>query len=231
MIPNAEDSEPIVSDSVQTAEAYRWATMLLLRQAIPAIPRTMTLEELAQKVLCFLATVPMDSRTIIIQTFPLLVAGSEIEDLEEREWVKQRWDAMSVRMITGIVDRCLELTFEVWRRKDEQRGDYSSAFTLGFADSIIDSGISLTSINPAALVKDLINPTPLITLPAQPSAPKRERDLGSFPLGNSFLTAGYAMSSIKERLPWLGVMRDWNWQGGCTMNIESRLCIILMTSR
>jgi hypothetical protein len=40
LLDNTNDAEPasIVSDAVQTAEAYRWATILLLRQTIPALP-------------------------------------------------------------------------------------------------------------------------------------------------------------------------------------------------
>ncbi|KAJ9617088.1 hypothetical protein H2200_000809 [Cladophialophora chaetospira] len=105
-------------DSIQTAEAYRWASLLLLRQAVPELPWKHSIWELASKSLVFLATIPLSSRTTIVQIFPLMLAGCEAVD-EDRPWVRERWDLMSKSMITGIVDRCRDITLEVWRRRDE----------------------------------------------------------------------------------------------------------------
>jgi hypothetical protein len=47
-------------------------------------------EQLAQKVLVYFATVPISSGMIIVQTFPLLVAGCEAAEKENRDWVTER---------------------------------------------------------------------------------------------------------------------------------------------
>ena len=112
-----EDPTCDVLHSLQTAEAYRWATILYLHQAVPEIP-SRTSGQLAQKVLRFLATVPLSSRTIIVQIYPLLAAGCEASNQEDRGWVRERWTVMSQRMQIGNIDRCLEVVKEVWDRRD-----------------------------------------------------------------------------------------------------------------
>ncbi|KAF2754447.1 hypothetical protein EJ05DRAFT_503988 [Pseudovirgaria hyperparasitica] len=108
-----------MSDAVQTAEAYRWASLLLLQQAVPELPNTTSYGRIAQTILVFLATVPLTSTTLKVHHFPLMMAGTETVEREDRDWVRERWHAMGQRMITGIVDKCLDVTTEVWRRRDE----------------------------------------------------------------------------------------------------------------
>ncbi|KAJ9644782.1 hypothetical protein H2199_003747 [Coniosporium tulheliwenetii] len=64
-----EDPTTEVQYSIQNAEAYRWATLLYLHQAVPEIP-SLSSANLAKKVLVLLATVPMRSRAVVVQTFP-----------------------------------------------------------------------------------------------------------------------------------------------------------------
>lgn len=115
-----EDPSTEVEHALQTAEAYRWATLLYLHQAVPEIPSASS-AELAKKVLVYLATVPIGSRAIIIQIYPLLAAGCEASDQEDREWVLRRWMLMAQRMKLGILDRCAEVVKEVWDRRDAYR--------------------------------------------------------------------------------------------------------------
>ncbi|KAF2083283.1 hypothetical protein K490DRAFT_52067 [Saccharata proteae CBS 121410] len=112
-----EDPTSQIQHSLQTAEAYRWATLLYLHQAVPEIP-SLSNAELAKKVLIYLATVPLTSRAVIIHIYPLTAAGSEASNAEDREWVMHRWEAMSQRMVIGTLDRCLEIVKEVWSRRD-----------------------------------------------------------------------------------------------------------------
>ena len=64
-----EDPSAEIQHALQTAEAYRYATLLYLHQAIPEIPSP-TSAQLAKKVLIYLATVPLSSRLVIVQILP-----------------------------------------------------------------------------------------------------------------------------------------------------------------
>ncbi|KAK5175105.1 uncharacterized protein LTR77_000242 [Saxophila tyrrhenica] len=116
-IERPEDPTTDVQHTLQTAEAYRWATLLHLHSAVPELP-SLTSTELAQRVLQYLATVPLASRTVIVQIYPLMVAGCEIPFDEDRNWVRTRWAAMNQRMRIGIIEKAATLTEEVWRRRE-----------------------------------------------------------------------------------------------------------------
>ena len=112
-----EDKFCDIAHSLQTAEAYRLATLLYLHQTAPQIPSRNS-EELAQKILETLATVPLDSSNVIVQIYPLLAAGCETSSEVSRDWVRKRWTSMSQRMQISNIDRCLQVVEEVWRRRD-----------------------------------------------------------------------------------------------------------------
>ncbi|KAK1007600.1 hypothetical protein LTR54_006326 [Friedmanniomyces endolithicus] len=116
-IERPEDPTTDVQHTLQTAEAYRWATLLHLHQSVPELPGPNS-TELAQRVLQYLATVPLASRTVIVQIYPLMVAGCEAATSEDRQWVRDRWQAMSARMRIGVIDKSATVTEEVWRRRD-----------------------------------------------------------------------------------------------------------------
>ncbi|KAL4797603.1 fungal-specific transcription factor domain-containing protein [Aspergillus venezuelensis] len=116
---NFETITSSFSDLYQTAIAYKWATLLLLYQAVPELPSRFSHSDIARKILVFIATVPLSSKAVFFPIFPLMVAGCEAADAEDREWVKKRWRSLSTLNGSGIADRCLELTVEVWRRRDE----------------------------------------------------------------------------------------------------------------
>ncbi|KAF7592114.1 hypothetical protein BBP40_000662 [Aspergillus hancockii] len=120
-VPSVDSDSPnsYILDLVQTAEAYQYASPLLLRQAVPELPASCSMSKLAQKTPVFLATISPSSRTIHAQIFPLMIAGCEAFDEDDQKWVRQRWDLMSTRMMTTMIDRCRDITSEVWRRRDE----------------------------------------------------------------------------------------------------------------
>ena len=122
-----EDPTSEVQHSIRTAEAYRWATLLHLHQAVPEIP-SVPAAVLADRILKFLATVPLSSRAIIVQIFPLLAASCEAVTQEDRNWVKNRWAAMSARMSIGNVDVCFEVVKEVWERRDVFEAEKADQF-------------------------------------------------------------------------------------------------------
>lgn len=117
-----EDPSSDVEHCLQTAEAYRWAILLYLHQAVPEIPST-TSRLLARQVLVHIACVPVSSRATVVQIFPLLAASCEVESAEERDWVLDRWFNMINRLRIGNVDKCLEVVREVWRRRDAHEAE------------------------------------------------------------------------------------------------------------
>ena len=121
-----EDPNCNVTHSIQTAEAYRGATLLYLHQAVPEIPSRSS-SELAQKVLLCLALVPIESRTIIVHIYPLLAAGCEVSSEEDRDWVRKRWQSMSQKMQIGNVDKCFDVVKEVWRRRDRAEAEQAQS--------------------------------------------------------------------------------------------------------
>jgi Fungal specific transcription factor domain len=194
-----EDPTSDIQHCIQTAEAYRWATLLYLHQALPEIP-SMTTAQLAKKVLVYLATVPIQSRTIIIHMYPLLVAGCEAVG-DEREWVKNRWEAMIQRRLTGNVDKSWDITKEVWERREAAQVE--RARTQNLADSKKpnskrqrNSHESLGRRKRATSIGSIVDnyeTSPLISLYA----------------GENM---DYDMT-VRGRLHWIGVMREWNWEG------------------
>jgi len=120
-----EDPHSEVQHSIQTAEAYRTATLLYLHQAVPEIPSEPA-SVLAQKVLMTLASVPLSSRTTVVQIFPLFAASCEMTSQEDRSWVMQRWASMIARLKIGNVTACWNVIQEVWARRDAFEAEKTS---------------------------------------------------------------------------------------------------------
>ncbi|KAI9788958.1 MAG: hypothetical protein M1835_001980 [Candelina submexicana] len=212
-----EDPTCEIQHSVQTAEAYRWATLLYLHQAVPEIP-SLTTAQLAQKVLVYLATVPLSSRTIIVQIYPLLAAGSEAVSREDRKWVQERWEAMTQRMLIGNVDRCLEVVKEVWDRRDASEAERRSrpprlskartvpeesepSESFGMKRKSYDDSIDWRGTGKRrATVGDLGFPTSTkVDYATTRSADAIAEDMP------------YEMT-VRGSLHWVGVMKDWEWE-------------------
>ncbi|KAJ9612461.1 hypothetical protein H2200_004058 [Cladophialophora chaetospira] len=135
-----EDPGSEVQHSIQTAEAYRYATLLYLHQAVPEIPSDPAFT-LAKKVLVTLASVPLSSRTTIVQIFPLFAASCEVTDPEDRGWVMQRWAAMISRLKIGNVSSCWDVIQEVWSRRDEYEGQKADRMLRQYANRGVPGGV------------------------------------------------------------------------------------------
>ncbi|ETI24708.1 hypothetical protein G647_04077 [Cladophialophora carrionii CBS 160.54] len=215
-----------LADSIQTAEAYRWASLLLLRQAVPELPWAHSLWELASKSLVFLATIPLSSRTTIVQTFPLMLAGCEATEDDDRDWVRERWSLMSKCMITGIVDRCKEITSEVWRRRDEyeirhglrSRSHYNSP-SIGERSPLKAGQTPDTSALEPGLQE-----TKCAGSDASPCAEHLDfPDSAAFKKGIDPVTrAGHLHYTVKGQLHCFGVMSDWDWHGKLPLDSSRR---------
>lgn len=134
-----EDVTSEIQHSIQTAEAYRCAMLLYLHQAVPEIPSEPS-EFLAKKVLMTLASVPLSSRAIIVQIFPLLAAGCEVTAPDDRNWVSERWNAMMLRLKIGNVFSCMRVVEEVWRRRDQFEADKAERLMRRFQARGVPSG-------------------------------------------------------------------------------------------
>lgn len=227
-----DDPFQTMIDAIQTAEAYRWATLLMLYQAVPELPNLTSYGELAQKILVYLATIPLTSSTIVVHTFPLMVAGCDAVEEEDRQFVRERWAAMSQRMVTGIVDRCVKITEEIWKRREEYLWSRGLSFNA--------NGVQInttTSNESTALSKDIANFINFETSPSSAGGSQRVvkkgggSGHGDFPISAAFkkgvdgLTrSGCTEYTVRGRLHWLGVMKDREWQGGLAPSFEFLRC-------
>ncbi|KAF2155708.1 hypothetical protein K461DRAFT_251761 [Myriangium duriaei CBS 260.36] len=196
-----EDTSCTVEHSVQTAEAYRYATLLYLHQTVPDIPSP-TSSQLAARVLIFLATVPTTSRFVNVHIFPLMAASCEAVSNEDREWVRKRWAAMDRRLNIGSIGKCMEITEEVWRRRDEispigrqplvsnnRRPNYD--LNPGSSSSISSTWISEGNFGAS------------IPMNPDPTWPQVLEWNNNDDINNQYYLGG--------RLHWLGVMKGWGW--------------------
>ncbi|KAL8813236.1 MAG: hypothetical protein Q9223_001739 [Gallowayella weberi] len=190
-----EDHTSDIQHSLDTAEAYRWATLLYLHQAVPEIP-SIPAEELARKVIVYLLKVPMSSRAVIIQIYPLLAAGCEVTGNEDRAWVEDRWAGMMRRMLIGNIDRCWEVVKEVWDRRD--------------ADESEQARLALRMV-----------PSPRSKRQSPHGPSVRERLPRNFPAipphglkrrSSEIIEDLDEERTVRGRLHWVGVMKDWNWE-------------------
>jgi hypothetical protein len=211
-----EDPSVDIEHSIQTAEAYRWATLLYLHQAVPEIPSESS-AELGKKVMVLLATVPLSSRTVIVHIYPLIAASCEAIDEEDRQWVHERWFSMAQRMKIGVIDRCVEVVNEVWTRRDtyellSQRKP--PGLRRGNTMEIDRSG----------------SPDPTFPWSDPFASRKRTAMSGAFDMLHDSMNRPRKASrtntgsidfefTVRGRLHWLTVMKDWEWEG------TSRLCI------
>lgn len=189
-----EDPTSEVQHSIQTAHAYQWATILYLHQAVPEMPSEPA-PELAKRVLILLATVPASSRTTIIQMFPLLAAGCEAVEEDDRNWVMSRWMVIQSRLMLGGIDRCLEVVREVWSRRDAYHANqqHRPVPVTGRSGSyILDNSRAGVSHNAMG----------------QSASTNTRRNSVALPLENLEFE-----KTVRGRLHWVNVMEEWGWEG------------------
>nr|POE66183.1 l-arabinose-responsive transcription regulator ara1 [Quercus suber] len=216
-IEGPEDPTTDVQHTLQTAEAYRWATLLHLHQSVPELP-SMTSADLARRVLQYLATVPLASRTVVVHVFPMMVASCEAKSDEDREWVKLRWEAMRKRMRLGIIEKSALVTEEVWRRRDAYEAQPTTRRRL----------VATADLR---LVRQRDTPLPHIDMAqgdpgrtgmvftyvdgdseSKPSAPINEQRGAWGKTPNRMLGSMDAAYTVRGHLHWVGVMWDWGWE-------------------
>ncbi|EFQ97156.1 hypothetical protein MGYG_00199 [Nannizzia gypsea CBS 118893] len=233
-----EDPTSNIRDSFLTAQAYRWATLLHLHLAVPEIPSEPT-SELASRILVLLGSIPLGSRTIIVQIFPLLAASCEADSEEDRNWARARWAQMQQRMAIGNIDRCFEVVCEVWKRRDAHNvaiiSHQSDAHSLPLStpapgtcsrhDSVIEPLIFGNTLAQdrqdfrCISTADDINAASFLLLPETFSQMPSLTPRASLPssCGNRSSDPGGSFveyeRTVRGHLHWLSVMADWGWEG------------------
>lgn len=204
-----EDPTSEIQHSLQTAEAYRWATLLYLHQAVPEVP-SMAADQLAKQVLLYLATVPLSSRAIIVHIYPLLAAGCEAVGHEDRAWVEDRWAAMVQRMSIGNLKCCWRVIKEVWNRRDADEAERCRRMhrrTFTPRERIrrrheMDDGVMCRDFSER--LGSSKRRTESILAFARPAKPgKRSTDI---------LESIDYEKTVRGRLHWVGVMKDLKWE-------------------
>lgn len=219
-----EDPSSNVQHALQTAEAYRYATLLYLHQAVPEIP-SLTTAQLANKVLTKLATVPPSSRLVIVQIYPLLAAGCEATEAEDREWVEARWAAMDKRMWIGNVEKCWLVTQEVWRRKAD--AEKAKGALTAKQQSTNKKDTNEMSMDDIFSYEELLNGTSNVRArkPRYSAKPVPKKEMEATEDVDPEMT-------VRGRMHWVGVMKDWNWEGEektcSTSDISANMLTVLL---
>ncbi|KAF3008749.1 hypothetical protein E8E13_010084 [Curvularia kusanoi] len=218
-IESPEDQSTSPRDSIKTATAYQYATLLYLHQAFPNIP-SMPALVLAKRVLCELAAVEPSSRTSIVHIYPLMAAGCEMTSPEDRAWVVKRWGLLSSRMKLGIIDKSLTVTKEVWDRRDA----YSKISEITRTSELFHIDSRKRSLDTYLEHEDddacWLGPPPkrgATHLQVQRQNPishlfEQERRRHGVMANDAFELLSPEFT-VTGRLHWLGVMRDWKWEG------------------
>ncbi len=239
MTERPEDQSIDIQHSERTAEAYRWATLLYLHQAVPEICSGSVTEKiaaLAKDVLTNLANVPNTSRAVIIHIFPLLAASCEITGGEDRKWVADRWEAMMARMNIQNIDKCWVVVKEVWERRDNREQERRRQRHRAAADHL------LTGYMPTKCMKRKSNSGDDGVHDANSTdGNKRRATQSTKPLPSNKSKVGMLRKessgaapgvldyelTVRGELHWAGVMKDWKWEG----ELYQLWCCLLQADR
>lgn len=220
MLEKPEDQSTEIDHSKRTAEAYRWATLLYLHQAVPEIcsePINESIDRMAKEVLQHLATVPLSSRAVIIHIFPLLAASCEVTDAVDRKWVADRWESMMARMNIQNIDKCWIVVKEVWERRDNREQERRRQRHRAAADHLLTGYIPTKCAKKKAGVRDANSNDRSARRAGQSTRPTRstKSTFGMLRKESSGAAAGgldYELT-VRGELHWAGVMKDWKWEG------------------
>ena len=205
--------------TLQTAEAYRLATLLHLHQSVPELP-SRSAADLAQNVLQSLATVPPSSRTVIVQIYPLMVAGCEATTTEDRDWVRERWGAMDTRMRIGVIEKSLTVTEEVWRRRDAYEAQPTTRRKLVATADLQHArhrGVPFVRTVSGVEGADPGRTGMVFSYVEADGDGKTNGDNGKWPtrpgVGGGVIGSVDPAYTVRGHLHWVGVMWDWGWEG------------------
>jgi hypothetical protein len=223
LMTHVEDPTWDLNSCLATAEAYRYAALLHLHQAVPEVP-SLASHELAEKVMMLLASIPISSRTCIIHIFPLLVSGCEALPGEEREWVKDRWTMLDKRMHIGNINCTIEVVKEVWLRKDVLRRQQAAATTLQNGMGDINGDLTRHKVNGSGTAAAAVAANAATGLGGEIKTRRSSKDIAtsiSSAVSQAFGQANGASGlpitreiedGIKGWSHWSVVMNEWGWE-------------------
>lgn len=214
------------SDLVQTANVFKWSTILLLYQAVPELPRKLSFSEMAQKILVLVATVSLKSRALIFHVLPLMIAGCEVIDAEDKAWVRSRWKSMSSEMTSGIVERCLELTLEVWRRRESHANLCASCLnsTHGSTNETLPTlapGVINSQMGPALRSDSGVGEAFCQSCLSDDATCASEFfDFSTFATHTRpRMTSGHREYLVTSKDHWFSIMEEWGWEGNLNISL------------
>ena len=236
-----EDQSTEIKHSQRTAEAYRWATILYLHQAVPEVYSgsvTELIAATAKEVLTNLANVPPTSRAVIIHIFPLLAASCEVVGEDDRKWVADRWEAMMARMNIQNLDKCWIVVKEVWERRDNREQERRRQRHRAAADHLLTGYMPTKCMKKSSSVDEGANDASStdagarrVTQSKRPTALTKSK-FGMLRKESSGATPGaldYELS-VRGELHWAGVMKDWKWEGELTRGVSYHLLTVFSPS-
>ncbi|KAK6461071.1 fungal-specific transcription factor domain-containing protein [Scheffersomyces coipomensis] len=186
-----------IPSCIATAEAYRFATLLYLHQAVPEIPSSGS-HQLAEKIFILLASIPTNSDLHTILIFPLLVSSCEAEAGEEREWCEDRWSLLSQKLWIGNIDRAFEVVKEVWKRKNEYIQKMKSDVRNNSGNNAGGSGSGRSKGNEDEELRN-------ISVQISGLMAVINNDQNATPIDD-------IKGGITSRLHWSTVMKEWGWE-------------------
>lgn len=225
MFEAPEDETMEIKHSQRTAEAYRWAILLYLHQAVPEISSqsaTKDISTMAKEVLNNLVLVPDTSRAVIIHIFPLLAASCEAVDAEDRKWIESRWQSMMSRMNICNLDKCWEVIREVWDRRISDEAEKQRQRHRAATSKIQKGHMPLKTLKRKySMCGESMNDADVVGR-IKRSAIQSNLSSRSTPLRPGQLKNEHSDVSpggldpdmtVRGRLHWAGVMKDWKWEG------------------
>lgn len=154
-----------------------------------------------------------------------MVAGCEAWTQEDRQWVRDRWTAMAMRMRIGVVDKCVAVTEEVWQRKDayEVQPDAPRKLvaTAELQHPRVGSPKPWQSQTTSPSIRGPGRSGMVFTwlydeaesLQTEAASKWPERQIPKHVIGS--MDPAY---TVRGPLHWVGVMWDWGWEGKSSNN-------------
>ena len=221
----AHSTHRLQEEANHTAEAYRLATLLHLHQSIPELlPANQSLAsfsaQMGVQILNYLARVASSSGTLIVQIYPLLVGGCEVQSEDDRAWVRDRWKVMKSRMGIGNVNKAEEVMGEVWQRRDAAVVPVSSpSGSFSWYDFVFDGenpcenvGMGLEDFDFDDIFNANAAKEPGCCAFESSMFPGDDTPTSQSVLGMDGNMVEDAEYTIRGRLHWAGVMKEWGWE-------------------
>ncbi len=151
---------------------------------------------------------------MIVQIYPLLAAGCEATEKEDRQWVEERWQAMASRMWIGNIDRCWEVMQEVWTRRDEAQAAKIAAEKAKQRPGMVHSESSKRKfeeeVSEGFSFEDMLSGKRQRT---NFSGPGFERSMMERKRVHEPAEEDVDSElGVRGRLHWVSVMKEWEWE-------------------